>query len=341
MNPRPIWFRASSDLPVALLLFLLGLSAAQAADMAPEPTTTAKENKWSAKAKLQVGDKNANVGTDTDKNVTAGSGRISGGAPAAGSQEMSGSVKLAGGSVGPVDVGLTAKAKVQTESLGKTGQNKDNIYDEKNFGAVNVSGSLAVGAKVGGNGVSVGGEIATPAAKARFTIDQSSSLLNRDRAVVLDKYDKEFNQDQLAADEQARQAKSAATKKAPAEKGKQKKTNEELMAEMERLDAEVKKVSSEMVKEKAPANPAPPAAAPSEPTVSGYLVMPRPSGLPDDDWQAMAGEMRSQLGAAGLNNQVQIDGRQMKMRMENVPESSLRQIEGMTSSLGFTFQRDR
>lgn len=125
---------------------------------------------------------------------------------------------------------------------------------------------------------------------------------------------------------------------------KPKKTSQELMAENTRLEAELRKVSSEMVNGKAPATPTAPVSAapnpPAERTVSGYLVMPRPPGLPDDDWQAMANELRTQLSTFSLSNQVQIDGRQIKMRIDSVPESSWQKMENMSSSLGFTFQRD-
>ena len=341
MNPSTSRTFTSVRIRTGLIAGLLAASVALAAETKPASTAPATESKWSAKGKLQVGGKNANVGTDTDRNVTAGSGPVSISVPPQGSQEASASLKLVGGKVGNVDVGIAAKAKVKTESLGRDGQNKDNIYDERNFGSVTVSGSLAGTAKVGGNGVALGGEISTPTKSQKFTIDQRSSPFWRDRAEVLDKADQEINRDQLEADAQAR----AATAQAQPSNIPRSKDANEAVANYNKTQLELAKLTGKAPKlmEPLPVQPggAPAApAAPAERTVSGYLILPRPGELTDEDWQFFSKTMGEQLAQFDLGGTVQVNNREVRIRFDKIPEASFNQQRGTFEQMGYRIQFD-
>lgn len=339
MKPAPSRTITSVRVTTGLIAGLLAASVALASETNQASTAPASESKWGAKGKLQVGGKNANVGTDTDRNVTAGSGPVSASVPPHGTQEASGSLKLIGGKVGNVDVGIAAKAKVKTESLGRDGQNKDNIYDERNFGSVTVSGSLAGTAKVGGNGVALGGEISTPTKSKKFAIDQRSSPFWRDRAEVLDKADKEINRDQLEAD-----ARAAAAQDQPSNIPRSKDANEAI-ANYNKTQLELAKLSGKEPKLMDPL-PVPPGGAPAAPAapaermVSGYMILPRPGDLTDEDWQFFSKTMGEQIAQFNLGGVVQVNSREVRIRFEKTPESSFNQQRPALEQMGYRIQFD-
>jgi hypothetical protein len=342
MNPSTARTITSVRARTGLIAGLLAASVTLASEGNQASAAPASESKWGAKGKLQVGGKNANVGTDTDRNLTAGSGPGSISVPPQGTQEASGSLKLAGGKVGPVDVGIAAKAKVKTESLGRDGQNKDNIYDERNFGSVTVSGSLAGTAKVGGNGVALGGEISTPTKSQKFTIDQRSSPFWRDRAEVLDKADKQINRDQLEADAQAR---AAAAQAQPSDIPRSKDANEAI-ANYNKTQLELAKLTGKAPKLMEPlpvqpgGTPAAPA-APAERMVSGYMILPRPADYTDEDWQFFARTLGEQIAQFNLGGVVQVGARDVRIRFEQITEAAFNEQRGQIEQMGFRIQYDR
>lgn len=121
---------------------------------------------------------------------------------------------------------------------------------------------------------------------------------------------------------------------------------DERIAEMRKEDEKARQVLAEAIgnTRSAPA-PAPAAASPATPpaehTVSGYMTLPRPADIPDDDWQMFSRTLAEQTASAGLNGVVQVDGRQIRIRFEKVPESSFNQMRGSLQEMGYTIQFDR
>ncbi len=306
-------------LPTALVAAILCLANTRAADSVPE----SKESKWSVKGKAQIGGKSGNVGTNTSGDVTAGSGRVSTSIPAKGDQEMSVSVKVFDANAGILDVNAGIKANVKTESLGNSGQNKDNIYDERNFGSVTVSGAVTAGAKVGADGVSVGAEYTTNTKSKTFVIDQKSSPFWRDRAEVLDKADKEINRDQLEADAQARQNQPPAAPYKP-------KTTQEVLAEQARLEAEMKKLGLSTAKEDAPAVAPPPSAPVDTPMAAtptalsnGWLVFHRPANIDSGTWALYLDAFKKEFSTKPWIREIKENGEELRLRFEGQSDADL------------------
>jgi hypothetical protein len=306
--------------PLGLLL-VLGLAAGLPAQTAP----ASSGGKFNAKVKVEpkvVGPLKAGVSKDdqrqTEASVSVGPAELSVGADGA-------ALELGAGIEEPM-----AEAKFKATLKAKTHRAEKSDFYPEGVPSIEVTGSVGTEASVGVGAAKTSVGTSKQVFKARLDPMQARATNER-----LKQADKASGTDEFMPEQ---------PKPAPSSIPRSKDANEAI-ANYNKTQLELAKLTGKEPKlmEPLPVQPggAPAApAAPAERTVSGYMVLPRPGDLTDEDWQFFSKTMGEQIAQFNLGGVVQVNSREVRIRFEKMPESSFNQQRPALEQMGYRIQFD-
>lgn len=312
--------------PVGLLL-AFGLATGLPAQTAP----ASSGGKFNAKVKVEpkiVGPLKAGVSKDdqrqTETSVSVGPAELSVGADGA-------ALELGAGIEEPM-----AEAKFKATLKAKTHRAEKTDFYPEGVPSIEVTGSVGTEASVGVGAAKTSVGTSKQVFKARLDPMQARKTNER-----LTEADKASGTDEFLPEK---------PKPTPSTIPRSKDANDAIanynktQAEFEQARAKLAGEAPRPVKtmEALPVSAGTTAApaAPAERTVSGYMILPRPGDLTDEDWQFFSKTMGEQIAQFDLGGVVQVNSREVRIRFEKMSESSFNQQRGTLEQMGYRIQFD-
>lgn len=303
--------------PIGLIL-ALGL----AASLPGQTTPASSGGKFNAKVKVEpkiVGPLKAGVSRDdqrqTEASVSVGPAELSVGADGA-------ALELGAGIEEPM-----AEAKLKATLKAKTHRAEKSDFYPEGVPSIEVTGSIGTEASVGVGPAKTAVGTSKTLFKAR--IDPMQARATNER---LKQADQASGTDEFLPEKTPAKSTSK-TAYPPQETGL---SPDQRVAEMKRRDEELRQLSARMA-----GTTPPPPSPPAERMVSGYMILPRPGDLTDEDWQFFAKTMGEQSAQFNLGGIVQVNNREVRIRFEKMAESSFSQQRPALEQMGYRIQFDR
>lgn len=306
------------------LLLAFGL----ATGLSAQTTTSSSGGKFNAKVKVEpkiVGPLKTGVSKDdqkqTEASVSVGPAELSVGADGA-------ALEIGAGIEEPM-----AEAKLKATLKAKTHRAEKTDFYPEGVPSIEVTGSAGTEASVGVGAAKTSVGTSKQVFKARVDPMQArrtnERLTEADKASGTDEFLPEKPKPVSSTIPRSKDANDAIAQ--------YNKTQAELEQARAKLSGEAPRPVKTM--EPLPVSPGTPA-APAERTVSGYMILPRPSDLTDEDWQFFSKTMGEQIAQFNLGGVVQVNSREVRIRFEKMPVSSFNQQRGMIEQMGYRIQFD-